>query len=139
MKSKIQNVFAITGIALVLLSVVAKLYGGRFLCIETVYQVFAVSVVIQVVLVLLKKFESRYFMVEILLEIGAVLGLLLVAGVFFDWYSSIPVWVLVVMGLLVYLIGCVIDMFQIQNEVKTINRYLEKQKEKVKCCCVRKM
>lgn len=126
MKSKIQNIFAITGIALVLLSVIAQFYGGRFLCIETVYQVLSVCTAIQLVLMLLRKFESPYFIVEILLEIGAVLVLILVSGAVFHWYDSLPAWVLVIVGVAVYLTGCAIDIFQIQNEVKMINHYLKK-------------
>ena len=126
MKSKIQNIFAITGIALVLLSVIAQFYGGRFLCIETDYQVLGVCTAIQLVLMLLRKFESPYFIVEILLEIGAVLVLILVSGAVFHWYDSLPAWVLVIMGVAVYLTGCAIDIFQIQNEVKMINHYLKK-------------
>ena len=126
MKSKIQNIFAITGIALVLLSVIAQFYGGRFLCIETVYQVLGVCTAIQLVLMLLRKFESPYFIVEILLEIGAVLVLILVSGAVFHWYDSLPAWVLIIMGVAVYLTGCAIDIFQIQNEVKMINHYLKK-------------
>ncbi len=126
MKSKIQNIFAITGIALVLLSVIAQFYGGRFLCIETVYQILGVCTAIQLVLMLLQKFESPYFIVEILLEIGAVLVLILVSGAVFHWYDSLPAWVLIIMGVAVYLTGCAIDIFQIQNEVKMINHYLKK-------------
>lgn len=75
---------------------------------------------------LLRKFESPYFIVEILLEIGAVLVLILVSGAVFHWYDSLPAWVLVIVGVAVYLTGCAIDIFQIQNEVKMINHYLKK-------------
>lgn len=125
MKSKIINVFAMTGIALLLLSIIAKLYGGHFLCIETVYQTFAVCVVIQLFLHFVEKFESRYVIVELMLKMGVCVFLVLGAGILFHWNDSLPFGVLAVLAAVVFLLGCVIGLFQVQQELDGINQILK--------------
>ena len=129
-RQRISNCFVITGMALVLLSVVANLYGGRFLCVETVYQVFAASVIIQLAFVLLNHFESKYFLIEITVEMATVLIILVIAGIVFDWYSSIPVWVLILMGVLVYLADSLINVLWMHKEARSINLLISNQKER---------
>lgn len=124
MKKKIRNCLATTGIALVLLATTAFLYQARFLCIETVFQVFGACICIHLGLALLESFESKYCSLEILAEIGIVLTILVIAGFIFGWYTSMPVWVLLLMGIAVYAIGCMIDMFKIQSDINVINEYL---------------
>lgn len=124
MKKIIRNCLATTGLALLLLSIVAVLYQGQFLCIDTVFQVFGVSILIHLGLALLERFESRYCIVEILAEIGMELIILVTAGFLFQWYNSVPMWVLLLIGVAVYVIGCMVDMFRIQSDINVINDYL---------------
>ena len=67
-------------------------------------------------------------MVELFAEIGSTLAVLIVAGYWFNWYESIPIWVLIIIGIVVYLVGCLIDMFQITNDIRFINDQLMKRK-----------
>ena len=128
MKNIIKNSLATTGLALMILSIVAVLYNGKLICIETVFQILLSSLVINFILILLKHFESKFFLVELFAEIGSTLAVLIVAGYWFNWYVSIPIWVLIIMGIVVYLIGCLIDMFQITNDIRFINDQLMKRK-----------
>ncbi len=129
MKNGIKNCLATTGMSLILLSIIGTLYNARFLYIYSVYQGFAANIIIHLGLTVLKRFESKYFIIEILLEIGYVLIVLIIAGFLFGWYSSTPIWILVLMGITVYFIGSLIDIFRIRNDVKFINQQLKLRKE----------
>lgn len=129
MKREIRNFLAVTGLALIVLSIVAAIYHGRFLCIETVFQVAASCAVIQMGLGLLKSFESKYFLIEISLEIGFILGVLILSGAFFNWYTSTPLWVLTAMGLVVYGIGSGVGIYRLRNDIDIINEQLQMNKE----------
>ena len=128
MKNIIKNSLATTGLALMIFSIVAVLYNGKLICIETVFQILLSSLVINFILILLKHFESKFFLVEVFTEIGSTLAVLIVAGYWFNWYVSTPIWVLIIMGIVVYLIGCLIDMFHITNDIKFINDQIMKRK-----------
>lgn len=125
----IKNCFSTTGIALVVLSVVACLYDGRFLCLETVFQVLAVSVILQAALTLLKNFESRFFLVEIAVDMCALIVILAVAGVLFHWYESIPLFVLILIGVVVYLTGSLLGLYHLKREVQQINDLLSRREQ----------
>lgn len=121
MRLQIKNCLATTGLSLVLLAIVATLYNAHLLCIESIYQVFASNVVIHIGLVLMNRFESKYYLLEILIEIGYILLVLAIFGSLFNWYSSTPIGVLILMGIIIYIIGSFIDIFRIRSDVKFIN------------------
>lgn len=129
MKKKITGCLATTALAILVLGIVALLSGGHFLCIETVYQILLANVLIHGWIFVVQRFESPYFLIEITLELGGVLLLLLGLGALFSWYESVSVFTLVLMGIIVYVLGCVIQVFQIQNDLDYINGKLA-QKEK---------
>lgn len=121
MKNKLKICFATTGLSLLLLTVVATLYHAQFLCLTTVYQVFLANVLIHIGLTLLEHFESPYFLLEILLEVGYILIVLIIFSFLFDWYSSTPLWILILLGITVYFIGSLIDVFRLSNNLTFIN------------------
>ena len=129
MKKKITGCLATTALAILVLGIVALLSGGHFLCIETVYQILLANVLIHGWISVVQRFESPYFLMEITFELGGVLLFLIGLGSLFSWYESVSVFTLVLMGIIVYVLGCVIQVFQIQNDLDYINGKLA-QKEK---------
>lgn len=131
MKNKLKICFATTGLSLLLLTVVATLYHAQFLCLTTVYQVFLANVLIHIGLTLLERFESPYFLLEILLEVGYILIVLIIFSFLFDWYSSTPLWILILLGITVYFIGSLIDVFRLSNNLTFINNQLKLFKNQI--------
>lgn len=129
MKKKITGCLATTALTILVLGIVALLSGGHFLCIETVYQILLANVLIHGWISVVQRFESPYFLMEITFELGGVLLFLIGLGSLFSWYESVSVFTLVLMGIIVYVLGCVIQVFQIQNDLDYINGKLA-QKEK---------
>lgn len=132
MKNAIRNCLITTGLALILLAIVATIYNGQVIFIESIYQIFIANTVINIGLAFIKQFESKYFLIEIFMEIGSVIVILIISGFVFDWYSSIHVWILIIMGIVVYLIGIWIDVFRIKNDIRFINNQLIDRKEEIK-------
>lgn len=124
MKSKITLCLATTGLALIFLTLVASLYHGHFLCLSTVYEIFLSNIIIHLGLTLLEHFESPYYLVEILIEVGYILVILILFGFTFNWFSSIPIGVLILIGIATYIIGCFIDIFRTTSTLSMINKQL---------------
>ena len=68
MKKVILNIMATTGISLVALSLVATLYDGSLICIDTIFQVLGLNVVI---------FIGLYFM-DFIILLSGFLGVILI-------------------------------------------------------------
>lgn len=125
----IKNCLATTGITLLLLATVATMYQGTVIFISSIYESFVVNIIIHVGLLFVRKLESNYSIIELFLSVGYVLCVLIVAGFVFNWYSSTPLWVVVLMGVCIFAVACIIDLFKINEDIKFINHTLKKRKE----------
>lgn len=125
MKKTAVNILSTTGLTLILLAAVGIIFNARFLCIESVFQSTAVNIIIHIGLIITRKFESSYAVLEYALDIGWITAAVLIFGVVFDWYVSVPVWILTVMTLAVYFVCVVLSLVRANHEVNEINRLLQ--------------
>lgn len=131
MKRIVVNIMSTTGISLVILALIGAFSGAGFLCIDSVFQVFAANVVIHLGLILTNKFESKYLVLESFLDISYTIVILLTFGLAFGWYPYTPVWVLAIMAVIVYLIGCASNIFRMREDVKIVNELLQNRNRQI--------
>lgn len=129
MKKGMINIFATTGLSMILLSIIAMFYSAEFLCIKTVFQVFALNVVVYLILLLIYKIEIRYLAVEVAFEIVLTVALSLLFGAIFNWYTSTPLLVLVLMSIAIYVISIVLNILRMKQEADEINKLIQTIKE----------
>ncbi len=125
MKRGVINIFATTGISLILLSVIATVYSAEFLCIKTVFQVFLVNVVAHLVLLLMYKIEIKHLIIEIIMEIVLIVTLPLLFGAIFNWYTSTPIFVLVPMSIAIYVLSVILNILHMKQEADEINELIQ--------------
>lgn len=129
MKRNIVNIFATTGISILLLSIVALFYKAEYLYLKTVFQVLGVNIIVHLGLVLIQKLPIKYALLKTVLDVILITGTLLVFGVLFDWFTSTPVWVLVIMGIVMYMLSLFLDLLQMKKEAQEINELIRKRKK----------
>lgn len=125
MKKGVINIFATTGLSLILLSIIARLYDAEFLCIKTVFQVFLLNVVMHLILLLMYKIEIKYLAIEVAIEIVLTVVLSLLFGTIFNWYTSTPLFVLVFMSIAIYVISIVLNILHMKQEADEINELIQ--------------
>lgn len=125
MKKGVINIFATTGLSLVLLSIIARLYDAEFLCVKTVFQVFLLNVVMHLILLLMYKIEIKYLAIEVAIEIVLTVVLSLLFGTIFNWYTSMPLFVLVFMSIAIYVISIVLNILHMKQEADEINELIQ--------------
>ncbi len=121
MKKMILNILATTGLALVVLSLVATLYDGTLICIETVFQVLGLNVVIYIGLHVMDLAEYRYAILETGLKLAYIILLVLAGGYVFRWYQNLPGVVLILMTIAIFVVCVGLDAISFLSEVKSIN------------------
>lgn len=125
-KNTLANTLAATGLTVVILALIGTLFGAKYLFISSVFQSLGVNFLIQLGLPVVRKYESNYFIVETLLAIGYVLLVLIPAGFLFDWYGNgTPLWIVILMGIVIYALGCAVDIMRINDDIKFINQKLK--------------
>jgi hypothetical protein len=130
MRKTVINIMFTTGAALVILAAFFIIFGLESITVPTVFQIFGANIVINFGLLLMRKFECRFVVVEYLLDISYIIAVLVISGAVFDWYASIKVWVLVIMAVVIYIFTIIITMNKLRKDTDEINELLKKRKEK---------
>lgn len=130
MKKLIVNIFAITGISLTLLSIIALFFRAEWLNILTVPQVLSANAIICLGITLLRTLELKYFIMKILLENILIAAVLVSFGSVFNWFTSTPVWLLVSMGVVIYFISLLLDLLHMKQEAQEINSLIQNHNKK---------
>lgn len=129
MKKKIVNILATTGLSLIILSVIALMFDAEFLWLSTIFEALLANVIVHVGLAGIHKLELKYFWVEVLLDNSFMIAASLICGSVFNWFTSAPVWTLILMTILIYFSSFFLNIFRVQQDAKEINELLQ-QKEK---------
>lgn len=128
MKKMILNIMATTGISLVALSLVATLYDGSLICIDTIFQVLGLNVIIYIGLYFMEFIEYRYAILETGLKLIYIIMLVLISGWLFGWYNNLSGTVLVLMTIAIFVVCVCLDAVNLLSEVKSINVIIEEER-----------
>ena len=128
-KSIITLIMFVTGAALVILAIFSALIDVEITFVPTVFEIFAANILIILGLFLRWKFEFRYILLEYLVDITYIIVVLIVFGFIFNWYS-IPVWHLIVMAVVIYILGITVLNIKFRKDTNEMNELLQKRKEK---------
>jgi hypothetical protein len=129
-KSIVTNTMFVTGAALVILAVFSVLLNVEINFVPTVFEIFAANIIIILGLFLRWKIEIRNIIFEYLVDISYIIVVLVVFGLIFDWYSAIPVWLLVAMAVVIYIFAMIISVTKINKDAKELNKLLQKRQKK---------
>jgi len=126
----INYIMFVTGAALVILAVFSLLFKVEISFVPTIFEIFAANIVIILGLFLRMKFEIRNLILEYLVDISYIIAVLIVFGLIFNWYSAIPVWLLVVMAVVIYIFAMIFTVTKLKKDSEELNKLLRKHHEK---------
>jgi len=130
LKRVILYVFASTGAVLFLLAFLYLLKDNKTIGADTIFEIIAANIVITIGLFLTHKIEFRFAIFEYLLDIVFMITVILVSGLVFNWYSRMSVWIPVIIVIVIYIIFNLLDIIRVRNDIKEMNKLLQKIKEK---------
>jgi hypothetical protein len=130
LKKFILYVFASIGAVLFFLTIFIMFKENNFISANTILEIIGVNIVIAIGLRLSQKIESRYAILEFLLDIGFMSAVIIVSGILFKWYHHVPVWVPLVIVLVIYILFHLLDIVRVRRDINEINKLLQKLKEK---------
>lgn len=127
MRKAVTNFFATTGISLILLSLFALYFQAHWLLLVTIFQVFLVNILIHLALLTRQKGEFQQELVGSLLDLVIIEGIIYSLSFPFHWNASL--WVLLSIGLIIYLISRLLDLFYLGQEAQEINSLIKKRRQ----------
>jgi len=129
MKKTIINIFFTTGISLIGLTLYFAMTHKNTILINTVLELFGANILIHIGLYIREKFDIFNIILEYIIEISYVLIILVGFGIIFNWFSAVPVWILIVSGILIYILTSILTISQIKKDTNEINELLQKLQE----------
>ncbi|MEY8699881.1 hypothetical protein AALH12_01635 [Streptococcus ferus] len=126
MKKILTNIFATTGFSLILLAVIAVFFGVQWLLLITLFQVLLANVLIHLSLFIRQKWELQSVFLAAVTDIVIINGIVFLLSAVFSW--NVGNWVLLLIGLMVYLISCLLDLFYLNQEAHEINLLIRKRR-----------
>jgi len=129
MKKTIINIMFTSNAILVFIAIYAVIIKSETILTRTVFEVLGANIVIHLGIFLTRKFESRYAILENLLDIGYLLFVLGIFAIFFKWYTSVPIWYIYTIAVVVYLFSILLNIVRTQKTAKRINELLQKRKK----------
>jgi hypothetical protein len=124
-KKIINNIMFVTGAALVILSVFSLFFKVEIPFVPYIFEIFTANIIINLGLYLRWKFEIRNLILEYLVDISFIIAVLVVFGLIFDWYSAIPIWLLVVMAVVIYIFATIFTVTKIRKDADELNKLLQ--------------
>jgi len=124
------NIIITTGAALILLSVFGIIAGYKYLLHRTILEIFGANIIINLGHTLIRKFESVYAVLEYLFDITYITTVLIVFGIIFNWFLTMPVWYLIIAAVVVYAFAVFTNNIRNRKDVKELNELLRKRKKK---------
>ena len=118
-----------TALALLILACVALFYDGTMICIFTVFETFGLCLVLQIVLWLIERWESKSVIFDLIARYTVIIVIVIIGGFLFHWLDNLPIGILIAMAIIIYFLGCSIEVGRVKAEVKRINQ-LTKLNEK---------
>jgi len=129
MKKTFINIMFTSNAILVFIAVFAILTRAGSIYARTVFEVLGANIIIHLGLFLTRKFESRYAILENLLDIGYLLLILGIFAIVFKWHSTVPIWYIFIIAVAVYLLSIMLNVVRTQETAKRINELLQKRKK----------
>jgi len=129
-KSIINYIMFVTGAALIILAVFSLLFKVEISFVPTIFEIFAANIVIILGLSIRMKFEIRNLILEYLVDISYIIAVLIVFGLIFNWYSAIPVWLIVAMAVVIYIFAMIFTVTKLKKDAEELNKLLYKHREK---------
>lgn len=116
---------ATTAISLLILTTIGTAMGGCALFFSTIFQALGANIIIHAGLFVIGRIESNSILIETILDIGFVTVVVLLFGVVFNWYASLPIWILITMSVAVYFSSVSMKIFRANKEIDEINHLLQ--------------
>jgi hypothetical protein len=126
------TIMVCTGAAVTLLAAFGMVVYGieNAITLRTIFEILGANSVINIGLLLTKKFESSFAVLEYAVDTGYTIAVLAVTGFIFNWYSTIPFWYLAAMAVVIYVFAVATNIVRTRKDIKEINTLLQKCREK---------
>jgi hypothetical protein len=130
MKKFTQNLLGNYALIVLGAHVLPSVFQGDWLLSKYILELFIITVIIRLLMLLTDRFQSRYPILEYTLELGMVLAVVLGIGWMFEWYYTEHIPQMVITIVAVYVAVYAVGIGKIRHDVNFINEQIKRRRIK---------
>ncbi len=125
-KRLLTNTLATTALSIFLMSIIAIIKGFTLMTLVAPFQILLVNFLAHIGFVLFDKINMKYKIINYTIMFVYLMGIILGFGFLFDWFVVNEIWIVCVVGAVVFIFAIVMDIIKISRDAKEINASLDK-------------
>lgn len=133
-KEWFKNVLATTAITLIIVTLVGVATGDDSIKTAVILPCVAANALIHLGIYGIRRLACEYLLAELLMELGFVIGIMLLTGSLAGWFARTSPWATVGITVAVFFVACLVDIVRLNKEVEQINRDIEDRREALALC-----
>lgn len=90
------------------------------------FQILLVNFLAHIVIILFDKINIKYRIFNYVAMLVFVIGITIGFGYLFDWFAVNEIWIVCIVGIVVFIVALIIDIVKLNQDAKEINSDLEK-------------
>ena len=124
-KKIIVNTLATTALSIFLMCIVAIIRGFTLMGVFVPFEILLVNLLAHIGFSLFDKIDMKYGILNYLVMLIYLVGLIVGFGYLFKWFVVNEIWVVCVVGIIVFIVALVIDIIKINCDASEINSSLQ--------------
>ncbi len=129
-KRLLINTLATTALSIFLMCIVAIIKGFTLMTLVAPFQILLVNFLAHIGFILFDKINMKYKIINYAVMLIYLIGILLGFGFLFDWFSVNEIWIVCVVGVIVFVLAIIMDIIKINRDAKEINASLDELRKR---------
>lgn len=129
-KRLLINTLATTALSIFLMCIVAIIKGFTLMTLVVPFQILLVNFLAHIGFVLFDKINMKYKIINYAVMLVYLIGIILGFGFLFEWFAVNEIWIVCVVGVIVFVIAIVMDIIKISRDAKEINASLDELRKR---------
>ncbi|MEM1484878.1 DUF3021 family protein [Oscillospiraceae bacterium PP1C4] len=128
MKNLLRNSIIVFSVVVLTINLVDSIVAGAWNDFSLYLEIGVLSVVICIIKYILDNFQSRYYILNIIIQFTITLALVLLFGYVLHWYSPQGIWLICVTVAVAYALSFILGVLKVNRDVALINEKLKAKK-----------
>lgn len=124
------NVLATTALSIFLMCLVAIIRGFTLMGVFVPFEILLVNLLAHIGFILLDKIDMRYKILNYTVMLIYLIGIIVGFGFLFKWFVVNEIWVVCLVGVVVFSIALVVDLVRINRDASEINSNLQELRKR---------
>ncbi len=129
-KRLLINTLATTALSIFLMCIVAIIKGFTLMTLVAPFQILLVNSLAHIGFILFDKINMKYKIINYTVMLVYLIGIVLGFGFLFDWFAVNEIWIVCVVGVIVFVLAITMDIIKINRDAKEINASLDELRKR---------